>query len=247
MVRGEDVYFIGESHVLRFADRVVLRGGEPPLVCRAVFLGAAANMASIATEDGDLSPSLRRKLQASRILIDARVAGPGEPRAPDEAAFASPRPGYRRALPGTAQPPLLVFCLGSYDVFATIMDFRTDDFAMPPAPYMHRLAARFAGELPGAASVDEATTWFIGRVKPLQNAFARLREIGFTRMAFLSVMPPTPVDDGAAPCAGISASQRRPTAGCAPRSATRRRCCSTRCSRRSARRRTLRFSTRGRC
>ena len=95
-----------------------------------------------------------------------------------------------------SRPPLIVLTLGSYDIFKAIDAFPGDDFHMPAHVPIHPLAPSLVpATLPGAVSVDVATTWALGRAKPLQEAFRHLRALGFARLAMLSVLPP-PVDDG---------------------------------------------------
>jgi len=191
VIRGESVLFVGESHVLSFAERIVLRGDAPPLTCQSYFLANAVCLGNLTTAAGVLCSPVRNALRAARLLVETRDDEP------DESVYATNHVMWRRvARRRFSAPPLLVFSLGSYDVFAAIDQFSHDDFHLPALPQMHKLAGPFASRtLPDALDAETALAWFTARVQPFRTALTRLRELGFTRIAALAIMPPT-LDDG---------------------------------------------------
>ena len=68
--RAETVFFLGESHALAFAERIVLRDGAPPLMCQPLFLVNGVALATITTADGKLNGQVRSLLRASRLVVD---------------------------------------------------------------------------------------------------------------------------------------------------------------------------------
>jgi hypothetical protein len=191
ILRGESIIFLGESHTLSFADRVVLREAAAPLVCHSIFLSSAICLATVTNSDGGLAGPVRNAMRSFRLLIDE----PGE-EASEESVFMTPRKMWRNvARRRFTVPPLIVICLGSYDIFRTINEFPAEDFAFGETPLLHRPAPSFAVPLPDAMDAADAVAWFSARVEPLRAALQRLREVGFPRLSCLAVPPPTLDDD----------------------------------------------------
>lgn len=183
---AETVFFLGESHALSFAERVVEREGAPPLMCQALFVANGVSYATITNPDGSLNAQVRRLLRANRLIV--------EPPQNESGLLQSAAPIWQYAARMLfSRPPMIVLTLGSYDIFRAIVEFPGDDFHLPSHVPLHPLAPSLLPHaLPGAVSIDHAATWAMGYVTPLQNALQRLRELGFERLGLLSAMPPPP-------------------------------------------------------
>jgi hypothetical protein len=188
ITRAETVLFLGESHTLSFSERVISRPGLPPLVTQPIFIPNAVSLATITNQQGVLYAGVRNALKATRLLVD----DPGGAE-DDVGIFMSANAMWRRvAARRFTAPPLVVVCMGSYDIFRAINEFPSDDFDVPDMPYVHPLSERLEfRHLADHLGVHETTTWFVSRVKPLQAALVTLREYGFARLAFLAIPPPT--------------------------------------------------------
>ena len=187
VVRGETVFFFGESHVLGFAERIVQRGGAPPLMCHTFFLRGAVCFANVATPEGALCAPLKDALQFSRLFVDTQDDEP------EQSVYVARSSQWRFvARQRFAVPPLVVLNFGQYDIFQAIESFPAPDFHLPELRSMHRLAGPFASRtIMGASDARFAHEWFAQRIAPFRVALARLRELGITRLATLAIPPPT--------------------------------------------------------
>jgi len=187
--RAETVLFLGESHALSYAERVIERDDAPPLVCQPIFLPQAVALSNFTNDREQLNAPVRIALRSARLLVDE----PGLPENGD--GIFTVRAGAWRFIAEmryTVRPPMLVVCLGSYELFLTLRDYPADDFVLPTTRLMHPLAPSLRRPLlRDHTNEHDATKYFTERVKPFQIGLQRLRERGFTRLAVISITPPT--------------------------------------------------------
>ncbi|MBV8642718.1 MAG: hypothetical protein JO225_02240 [Candidatus Eremiobacteraeota bacterium] len=187
--RAETVLFLGESHALSYAERVIERDDAPPLVCQPIFLAQAVALSNFTNDREQLNGQVRSALRSARLLVDE----PGSP-ANGDGIFTARTGAWRfvAEMRYAVRPPMLVVCLGSYELFLALRDYPADDFVLPTTRLIHPLAPSLQRPLLlDHTNEHGATKYFTERVKPFQIGLQRLRERGFTRLAVISILPPT--------------------------------------------------------
>jgi hypothetical protein len=185
MRRATPVYVLGDSHVLIYSDRVAERGGEL-FVFRSLYCPSLRAVDFVA-EDGRLDERVRTQMGAARLLVE--VNGRDE-------AFHKTRAREWRAAAVAAdkvrETPALVIACGALDVLFRIADLHADDLVLPAD-----LGRRFdvpgicRHARPGALSPARSGALFEQYLRPLRSGIRVLKELGFERLAMLSIPPPT--------------------------------------------------------
>lgn len=187
VVRGETVLLLGESHVLSFAERVVLREGRHPITFDPLFVPNAVTLSTLTNSSGLLHPQVRNALRGARLITDALDR--------EESIFVSSDSLWiHHARMRFLQQPLLVLCFGSLEILFAIARVPGADFHLPQTRHIHPVSPLIGEPDDRAYSSDDAAGYFIRRIKPFQIALQRLKELGFTRLGALAIPPPT-LDD----------------------------------------------------
>jgi hypothetical protein len=178
---------MGESNSLQFSERIVEREGRPPLMCQPVFIPNGISMSSVASANGVLAPRVRGTLRNMRFVVDRmsdeKMQGLLQV---DELAW------QEVARARFLYPPMIVTSIGSYDVFEAFRDFPNDDFTIPKHLQIYELSPLIDNTpLADMADEDTGANYFTTIVKPFQLMLRSLRELGYTRLACLSIPPLT--------------------------------------------------------
>lgn len=187
-VRPESIYVVGDSHSLAYNLRLYTTGDDRQFLFQSLYAGLSASVC--AGSDGELSPALAAPLSRAGLLVkvDGRYEAFHRTEDPQSRLFAQMEDRPR------VDPPI-VLSIGGLDVmhFGVSLS-KIDDIALPPA-LTESTGPLSEPALFEAMPFDDAVLIFSDRMLPLAQGLRELQHHGFTRLALLSLAPPTPNDE----------------------------------------------------